>query len=229
MPLEIQGLSTQNNAERTNRESRVKIPAGFTWQDVENILFRQEPFAARLPADILAAQCVSMGKHLRTNRAALRFIAPEYLQAFIDGVFRQVAEDEKVTDSIVTPFAPRGEHIVPTDPNVPATVLDFVVPNGYQFWIGAYALDLFPDTTNELNYAWRIYVKGQDILNMGQQSLVFGRPVKNNSQVIIGTTKSTQILAIAGDQIKVVVFSAGAIPASDFISATIFGNLEPAQ
>lgn len=228
MPREIQGMNTQNNPERTNRESKALVPPGLTWQTVEDVLLRQEPFPAKLPADILAAQCASGAKYLRTNRAAVRAIAPEYLQAFIDSVFREVADEEPVTGSIVTPFAPRGQVVVPTDPNVPATVLSFIVPNGYQFWIGSYAFDLFPDTTNELNYAWRLFVNGQDILNKSQRNLVFGRPVKNNRQVILGNDKATQILAQPGDEISVVVIAASALPASDYVSATVFGNLEPA-
>lgn len=220
--------SEQNNAERTNRESRVKVPADLKWAQVRGWIMRGEQFPQKLPANTLAAEHASAFKYPRTSRACVRATAAEDLQAFVDAVFRQVADPEPRTASTVVPFAPRGQTNVPTDPTSPATVLSFIVPNGYQFWIGSYAFDLFPDTTNELNYAWRLFVNGQDILNKNQQNLVYGRPVKNNRQVILGTDKSTQILAMPGDEISVVVSAQSALPASDFISATVFGNLEPA-
>ncbi len=226
---DIQGFSTQNDTGKTNRESMVIVPADLTKDDIERILFRQEPFPKRISADILKSQCVSAFKYPRTSPGANRAIAAEYLPAFIDSVFRQVEDEAPITGSTVTPFAPRGQIGVPTIAAAPATVLSFIVPNGYQLWIAAYAFDLFPDTTNELNYAWRLFVNGQDILNKGQQGLVFGRPVKNNRQVMLGTDKSTQILAVPGDEIAIVVSAAAGIPASDFISATLFGNLEPAS
>lgn len=231
MPADVRkiaGILTQNNAERTNRESRIKIPPDFTWTDVENILFREQKFPSMVPLDPLKADYCSTQKYLRTSRFLKRAIAPERQQSFFDSIFREVADEQLAIASTSVPFCPRGQTFVPMLPAIPATVLNFVVPNGYQFWIEAYAFDLFPNTVNELNYGWRIFVNGQDILNKGSQGLLFGRPVKSNEQVFFGKDRDSQILAVPGNEISVIVQAAAAIPAGDQISATIFGTLEPA-
>jgi hypothetical protein len=142
---------------------------------------------------------------------------------------REVAEGEPVNASNVRPFAPRHPMPVPQDPANAVTVLSFIVPTGYQLWIKAYAFDLFPSTTNELNYAWRIFIDGQDILNASDQELIYGRPQRNNLITAIGDTKESQKLALPGNVVEIVVQAKAAVPASDRVSATLFGNLEPAQ
>lgn len=228
-------MSTRNNVDATGLESHIILPEGFNWADVYGIIMRAEQFPQELPRSqvgprglIPGAEYASCFKYLRTSIKSQRATAPENLQAFAESCYREVMDEHPYTGSTVSPFSPRNQVSVPQDPTASAIVLSFIVPLGYQMWISGYAFDLFPSTALELNYSWRVLVNGQDILNKNQNTVIFGRPVKNNSQVVIGQDKSTQILANPGDEIKVIVNAQNAIPATDQLSATIFGNLEPA-
>lgn len=220
--------NTANAPESTNRDSRFQVPANITWPVVEYFLLRQRPFPDRIPADILASQKVSAHKWPYASHGMKLGIAPECRQAFIDSVMAEVAQGEPVTGSVVRPFAPRGLAFVPQDKNDSCVPLSFIVPTGYQWWLEAYSFDLFPSTSNELNYAWRILINGQDVLNANDQSLIFGRPQRDNRVVVIGSSKETQKVAFPGDEVQVVVQAAAAVPSSDRVAATLFGNLEPA-
>lgn len=228
----IQGLSTQNNPDRTDQESFWIVPGNWTWGQALNLWLRQAPFPEQLPlGGPLTADYWSNQKFLRAGIKFKRAIAPECQSAFIESVFEQVAEGPggQITASTGQPFAPRGEALAPQTPLAPAVALKFTIPLGYQMWMMAYSFDLFPSTINELNYRWFLNVNGQDQLNRDTPTQTNGRPVLSNEQVTIGRQKSNMILARPGNVVDVTVTANAAIAAADTVRATIFGYLEPAQ
>lgn len=221
-------IPQQNNPDRTDLESRVKVPAGWGLKQQLDLMGNKTPFPDKLATsfepDLFGA---GGGKGRWVDPVNARGIPPELLAAAMRTYYYQVADQGKVPNgSTVIPFAPRGMAQVPTAPAVPAVLVRRAVPDGYQLWITGYAFDLFPSTTNELNYIWRLFVNGQDILNHGNPTPARGRPVLSNEPVQLGYDKAGWQLARAGDVVEVVVQAFAAVGASDTITATVFGNLE---
>jgi hypothetical protein len=137
-----------------------------------------------------------------------------------------ILENERVNGSFSTPYSSRGTAQVPIFKAFPTLLLDFTVPVGYQFWLSAYAFNLFPNTGNEMNYYWQLRVNGQDILNKGNTGPNPGRPIQSPDLVTIGRDKTSMMLVQAGNNIQCVVSALSDLGASDFLSATVLGYLE---
>lgn len=157
---------------------------------------------------------------------AVHAIAPEDLAEVWGATIAETFDEVTTTASAALPWCPRGTSPVPIVAAQGVVLVDVNVPVGYRYWIDGYALDLAPDTTNELNYRWQILVDGVDLLNKGQQYPAPGRPVHAPQKVTIGRDKGQMFLAQQGSRIQVTVNAIGTLAASDEISATIFGQLE---
>ncbi len=158
----------------------------------------------------------------------LAAIEPENMSGLIESVMMQVAEEARITYTLATTVAPRGQDFVPIVVGQPVTLLEYIVPIGYNFWINAGALNLFPSTANELNYVWRIFVNGEDVLNKGIPTPPPGRPVQSPNPFVLGRTKRDQPCAKPGSTVLISVDAIANLGASDQVSATLFGTLEPA-
>lgn len=140
----------------------------------------------------------------------------------------QVADQDKVQASVSLPFCPRGSAQVPIFAQQAVVLVSVVVPTGYVYFVEGYALDLFPNQVNELNYYWQLRINGQDVLNRGTRTLQPGRPVHSPVKVSVGYDKNTMLRAQEGSLIELVVQALNTIGASDAVSGTIFGTLEGA-
>ena len=165
-------------------------------------------------------------KYPYASAGSTHAICPEDLVEIHGAVLAQISDPIIVTQSGAVPWAPRGEGIVPIFANQAQVVLRIQVPQGYVFWIDGYAFDLFPNTSNELNYIWQLRINGLDFLNKGNPVPQPGRPVHSPQKVTIGRTKAEMFVTQPGSVIEVVVQAINTLGASDSVSATVFGQLE---
>lgn len=176
-------------------------------------------------ADIDSA---SRFKRPYTSPARRFAVHPERKLEISGAPLLQVADQDKVQASVSLPFCPRGTSQVPIFAQQAVVLVSVVVPTGYVYFVDGYALDLFPNQVNELNYYWQLRVNGQDILNRGASGIQPGRPVHAPNKVPIGYDKNTMLRAQEGSLIELVVQALNTIGASDAVAGTIFGTLEGA-
>jgi hypothetical protein len=173
-----------------------------------------------------SVNCVSRFNYPYANRGKVLAMAPEYLLEMHGAALQETADPVPVTASQQYPWVPRGQAPVPTVAGAATVLVSRYVPQGYRYWINAYAFNLFPSTSNELNYQWFLRINGQDFLNKGIIQPAPGRPVQSPTQVQIGYTKDEMFLAQPGALIEIVVMAITTLGSSNRVSGAVFGFLE---
>lgn len=164
-------------------------------------------------------------KFRNQSPAQRRAIAPENMPSLEKTVFAVTGSAQvQPTRSKSAKWMPRGTGNAPTATNAPTTLINEVVPQGYNFWIEQAAFQLFD--TNEFDYQWCVFVNGVDILNFGSTTNFPGRPVIDPRAFSMGTDRASQVMVPPGGKIQVVVISLTGAPGGNPIAATLIGNLE---